>query len=109
MAAIAEVLQLGEVNVKSRLLRGRRQLKRMLEGGATPSGRVQHMDVSRVEGKTYVPPSRYAHSSVGKRGQPESGGARPGESMLEHAVVHPLRHTFQLEELMEAQAGGEKR
>jgi uncharacterized damage-inducible protein DinB len=25
-----------------------------------------------------------------------------GESMLEHAVVHPLRHRFQLEELMEA-------
>ncbi|MBI4915131.1 MAG: hypothetical protein HY825_04730 [Acidobacteria bacterium] len=24
-----------------------------------------------------------------------------GESMLEHAVVHPLRHRFQLEELME--------
>jgi hypothetical protein len=31
------------------------------------------------------------------------------ESMLEHAVVHPLRHTFQLEELMEAPAGGERR
>ena len=25
------------------------------------------------------------------------------ESMLEHAVMHPLRHRFQLEELMEAQ------
>lgn len=25
------------------------------------------------------------------------------EAMLEHAVVHPLRHRFQLEELMEAQ------
>jgi hypothetical protein len=25
------------------------------------------------------------------------------ESMLEHAVVHPMRHRFQLEELMEAQ------
>ena len=26
-----------------------------------------------------------------------------GESMLEHAVVHPMRHRFQLQELMEAQ------
>jgi uncharacterized damage-inducible protein DinB len=26
------------------------------------------------------------------------------ESMLEHAVVHPMRHTFQLEELMEKKA-----
>ncbi len=25
------------------------------------------------------------------------------ESMLEHAVVHPLRHSFQIEELMQAQ------
>lgn len=31
------------------------------------------------------------------------------ESMLEHAVVHPLRHTFQLEELMEGKVPGEKR
>jgi hypothetical protein len=31
------------------------------------------------------------------------------ESMLEHAVVHPLRHTFQLEELIQVQATGEKR
>jgi len=29
------------------------------------------------------------------------------ESMLEHAVVHPLRHTFQLGELLESRAGGE--
>jgi RNA polymerase sigma-70 factor (ECF subfamily) len=36
VAAIAEVLGIGEVNVKSRLLRGRRQLKRMLDGHATP-------------------------------------------------------------------------
>jgi uncharacterized damage-inducible protein DinB len=27
------------------------------------------------------------------------------EAMLEHAVVHPMRHTFQLEELMEGSAG----
>jgi len=27
-----------------------------------------------------------------------------GESMLEHAVVHPLRHRFQLEELLETTA-----
>ena len=27
------------------------------------------------------------------------------ESMLEHAVAHPLRHRFQLEELLEAQQG----
>jgi hypothetical protein len=27
------------------------------------------------------------------------------ESMLEHAVAHPLRHRFQLEELLEAQKG----
>ena len=26
------------------------------------------------------------------------------EGMLEHAVMHPVRHRFQLEELMEAQA-----
>ncbi|MBM3329855.1 MAG: hypothetical protein FJY67_10375 [Calditrichaeota bacterium] len=28
------------------------------------------------------------------------------DSMLEHAVVHPLRHTYQLENLMREQAGG---
>jgi uncharacterized damage-inducible protein DinB len=28
------------------------------------------------------------------------------EGMLEHAVMHPLRHRFQLEELMEAQGNG---
>jgi len=28
-----------------------------------------------------------------------------GEAMLEHAVLHPLRHRFQLEELMESQGG----
>jgi uncharacterized damage-inducible protein DinB len=28
------------------------------------------------------------------------------ESMLEHAVTHPLRHRFQLEELLEAQGKG---
>jgi uncharacterized damage-inducible protein DinB len=28
------------------------------------------------------------------------------EGMLEHAVMHPLRHRFQLEELMEAQGKG---
>lgn len=28
------------------------------------------------------------------------------ESMLEHAVVHPMRHTFQLEELIKKVAGG---
>jgi len=28
-----------------------------------------------------------------------------GEAMLEHAVLHPIRHRFQLEELMEAQGG----
>lgn len=27
------------------------------------------------------------------------------EAMLEHAVMHPIRHRFQLEELMEAQGG----
>jgi uncharacterized damage-inducible protein DinB len=32
------------------------------------------------------------------------GADLSGESMLEHAVVHPMRHRFQLEELMEAQA-----
>ncbi len=36
VSAIAEALGIGEVNVKSRLLRGRRQLRRMLEDGATP-------------------------------------------------------------------------
>jgi len=36
VATIAEILQLGEVNVKSRLLRGRRELRRKLEEGATP-------------------------------------------------------------------------
>ncbi|MBN1837314.1 MAG: sigma-70 family RNA polymerase sigma factor, partial [Spirochaetales bacterium] len=39
ISAIAEILEIGEVNVKSRLLRGRRKLKRMLEDGATPSRR----------------------------------------------------------------------
>jgi len=29
------------------------------------------------------------------------GADLSGESMLEHAVVHPMRHRFQLEELME--------
>ena len=29
------------------------------------------------------------------------------ESMLEHAVVHPMRHSFQLEQIMESQATGE--
>ncbi len=28
------------------------------------------------------------------------------EAMLEHAVMHPIRHRFQLEELMEARTGG---
>lgn len=28
-----------------------------------------------------------------------------GEAMLEHAVMHPIRHRLQLEELMEAQGG----
>jgi hypothetical protein len=28
------------------------------------------------------------------------------ESMLEHAVVHPMRHSFQLEQIMESQAAG---
>ena len=36
VATIAEILQIGEVNVKSRLLRGRRELRRKLEEGATP-------------------------------------------------------------------------
>jgi hypothetical protein len=31
------------------------------------------------------------------------------ESMLEHAVVHPLRHSFQLGELMDAHTAAEKR
>ncbi|MBN1837413.1 MAG: sigma-70 family RNA polymerase sigma factor [Spirochaetales bacterium] len=38
IAAIAEILQISEVNVKSRLLRGRRRLRRILEQGATPAG-----------------------------------------------------------------------
>jgi hypothetical protein len=33
------------------------------------------------------------------------GGDMSLESMLEHAVAHPLRHRFQLEELLEAQKG----
>jgi len=36
VAAIADILEIGEVNVKSRLLRGRRKLKGMLGDGATP-------------------------------------------------------------------------
>ncbi len=36
VATIAEILEIGEVNVKSRLLRGRRELRRKLEEGATP-------------------------------------------------------------------------
>ena len=40
VAAIAEILEIGEVNVKSRLLRGRRKLKKLLESGATPSSGV---------------------------------------------------------------------
>ncbi|MEW6338513.1 MAG: hypothetical protein AB1625_14095 [Acidobacteriota bacterium] len=32
------------------------------------------------------------------------GADLSGESMLEHAVVHPMRHRFQLEELLEAQS-----
>jgi len=31
------------------------------------------------------------------------GADLSGEGMLEHAVVHPLRHRFQLEELMETE------
>ncbi|MBN1835942.1 MAG: sigma-70 family RNA polymerase sigma factor, partial [Spirochaetales bacterium] len=38
IAEIAEVLELGQVNIKSRLLRGRRRLRRMLGEGATPPG-----------------------------------------------------------------------
>jgi RNA polymerase sigma-70 factor (ECF subfamily) len=38
VAAIAEILGLSEANVKSKLLRGRRRLKKMFEEGATPSG-----------------------------------------------------------------------
>ena len=34
------------------------------------------------------------------------GADMSGESMLEHAVVHPLRHRFQLEELLESQGKG---
>jgi uncharacterized damage-inducible protein DinB len=35
------------------------------------------------------------------------GADLSGESMLEHAVMHPIRHRFQLEELMEtAEAAG---
>ena len=36
VATIAEILQIGEVNVKSRLLRGRRKLRRILEDGMAP-------------------------------------------------------------------------
>lgn len=36
VAAIAEILGIGEVNVKSRLLRGRRRVKKLLADGATP-------------------------------------------------------------------------
>jgi RNA polymerase sigma-70 factor (ECF subfamily) len=39
---IAEILDLAEVNVKSRLLRGRQRLRRKLEEGATPSAEVQY-------------------------------------------------------------------
>jgi len=38
VAAIAEILEVSEANVKSKLLRGRRRLKKMFEEGATPSG-----------------------------------------------------------------------
>ena len=33
------------------------------------------------------------------------GTSLPIDGMLEHAVMHPLRHRFQLEELMESQRG----
>ena len=49
VAAIAEVLQIGEENVKSRLLRGRRKLKRMLERGATPPAQGWYIGVCRGE------------------------------------------------------------
>jgi RNA polymerase sigma factor (sigma-70 family) len=38
VATIAEILGVSEANVKSKLLRGRRRLKKILEDGATPSG-----------------------------------------------------------------------
>lgn len=38
VATIAEILDIGEANVKSKLLRGRRRLKKIIEEGATPPG-----------------------------------------------------------------------
>lgn len=38
VAEVAEILELSQANVKSRLLRGRRRLRRMLGEGATPPG-----------------------------------------------------------------------
>ncbi len=47
------------------------------------------LPASRVEDKAYV--SNW-------------GAPMTIESMLEHALVHPIRHTFQLEELMAREA-----
>jgi RNA polymerase sigma-70 factor (ECF subfamily) len=38
VATIAEILGVSEANVKSKLLRGRRRLKKIIEQGATPTG-----------------------------------------------------------------------
>ena len=51
----------------------------------------------------------YAGKALSLRKRLASYWGRPlhprTEAMLEHAVMHPIRHRFQLEELMEAQGG----
>ncbi len=42
VATIAEILRISEVNVKSRLLRARREVKKKMEEGATPSAEVRY-------------------------------------------------------------------
>jgi hypothetical protein len=44
--------------------------------------------------------ARVAHDRVVDRAYPVRGVALTIEAMLEHAVVHPMRHAFQIEELL---------
>jgi len=55
-----------------------------------------------------LPLARVEEKRFGETHRARWGHDMTCESMLEHAVVHPLRHSFQLEELMEAQAAAEK-
>ncbi len=64
-----------------------------IEAGA--DAYVEHLLARWREPLRDVPEERFAETHVSNWGEDFTL-----ESMLEHAVVHPMRHTFQLEELM---------